>query len=84
MRAVVGGYGGGLTATRAGWQGCGVSLYANLDRPPLSETGLGRALTRTTGPGSPLWTDVRVVGETGSTNADVAAARGGKAPRRGW
>ncbi|GAA1669492.1 biotin--[acetyl-CoA-carboxylase] ligase [Fodinicola feengrottensis] len=55
-------------------------MYANLDRPPLSETGLGRALTRTTGPGSPLWTDVRVVGETGSTNADVAAAAGKGAP----
>lgn len=44
--------------------------YNDLDRPPLSATALSRALIR---PGS-LWTEVRVVGETGSTNADLAAA----------
>lgn len=46
------------------------SPYSDLDRPPLSATGLSRALVR---PGG-LWTDVRVLAETGSTNADVAAA----------
>lgn len=46
------------------------AAYSDLDRPPLSATALSRALVR---PGS-LWTAVRVVGETGSTNADVVAA----------
>jgi len=45
------------------------SAYSDLDRPPLSATGLSRALVR---PGS-LWTAVRVVAETGSTNAEVTA-----------
>ncbi|MEN3535361.1 biotin--[acetyl-CoA-carboxylase] ligase [Microbispora sp. ZYX-F-249] len=44
------------------------SPYADLDRPPLSETALTRALVR---PGS-LWSSVRVVERTGSTNADLA------------
>lgn len=44
-----------------------MSKYADLDRPPLSEANLRRALQRD------FWTDVRVVVETGSTNADVAA-----------
>ena len=44
------------------------SPYADLDRPPLSETALARALVR---PGA-LWTSVRVVERTGSTNADLA------------
>lgn len=49
------------------------SAYSDLDRPPLSAAALSRALIR---PRS-LWTEVRVVGETGSTNADVAAAAAG-------
>jgi BirA family biotin operon repressor/biotin-[acetyl-CoA-carboxylase] ligase len=44
--------------------------YTDLDRPPLSEAALRRALLVPDG----LWTDLRVVAETGSTNADVAAA----------
>lgn len=44
--------------------------YSDLDRPPLREHALRTALVR---PGS-LWTDLRVVRDTGSTNADVAAA----------
>jgi BirA family biotin operon repressor/biotin-[acetyl-CoA-carboxylase] ligase len=52
------------------------SPYTDLDRPPLREAGLRRALLV---PGG-LWTDLRVVAETGSTNADVvAAARQGAA-----
>jgi BirA family biotin operon repressor/biotin-[acetyl-CoA-carboxylase] ligase len=46
------------------------SPYDDLDRPPLSEQALRGALVR---PGE-LWREVRVVGETGSTNADLAAA----------
>ncbi|POM26913.1 Bifunctional ligase/repressor BirA [Actinomadura rubteroloni] len=50
------------------------SPYADLDRPPLHEAALRRALLR---PGG-LWTDLRVVPETGSTNADlVVAAKNG-------
>ncbi|GLW67620.1 biotin--[acetyl-CoA-carboxylase] ligase [Actinomadura rubrobrunea] len=45
------------------------SPYTDLDRPPLHEGALRRLLVR---PGA-LWTDVRVVPETGSTNADLAA-----------
>ncbi|WP_432930139.1 biotin--[acetyl-CoA-carboxylase] ligase [Microbispora sp. CA-135349] len=44
------------------------SPYTDLDRPPLSEAALTRALVR---PGS-LWSSVRVVERTGSTNADLA------------
>lgn len=44
--------------------------YTDLDRPPLHAAALRRALVL---PGG-LWTDVQVVAETGSTNADVAAA----------
>ncbi|MEU8248268.1 biotin--[acetyl-CoA-carboxylase] ligase [Nonomuraea sp. NPDC048916] len=52
------------------------SRYSDLDRPPLSEAALNRALVR---PGS-LWTGVTVVERTGSTNADLAqAARQGTA-----
>ncbi|NJC69493.1 biotin--[acetyl-CoA-carboxylase] ligase [Planosporangium thailandense] len=52
------------------------SPYSDLERPPLRETALRRALVVPDG----LWTDVRVVAETGSTNSDVAAlARGGAA-----
>lgn len=44
------------------------SPYGDLDRPPLHEAALRRALVREGG----LWRDVRVVEETGSTNADLA------------
>ncbi|MBT2210630.1 MULTISPECIES: biotin--[acetyl-CoA-carboxylase] ligase [Actinomadura] len=53
-----------------------MSSYGDLDRPPLHEGALRGALVR---PGG-LWRDVRVVPETGSTNADLAAAAGGGAP----
>ncbi|NUR87927.1 MAG: biotin--[acetyl-CoA-carboxylase] ligase [Nonomuraea sp.] len=43
------------------------SRYSDLDRPPLNETALNRALVF---PGG-LWTGVTVVDETGSTNADL-------------
>jgi BirA family biotin operon repressor/biotin-[acetyl-CoA-carboxylase] ligase len=51
--------------------------YTDLDRPPLHAAALRRALVV---PGG-LWTDVRVVGETGSTNADVTAAARAGAPQ---
>lgn len=46
------------------------SPYTDLDRPPLSERGLERALVT---PGG-LWTKIDVRPETGSTNADATAA----------
>ncbi|MFC4531480.1 biotin--[acetyl-CoA-carboxylase] ligase [Sphaerisporangium dianthi] len=46
------------------------SPYTDLERPPLSEAALNRAVVR---PGS-LWTRLAVVGRTGSTNADLARA----------
>ncbi|MEU9830321.1 biotin--[acetyl-CoA-carboxylase] ligase [Streptosporangium sp. NPDC048047] len=50
------------------------SPFTDLDRPPLSEAALNRALVR---PGG-LWSGVTVVERTGSTNADLAqAARDG-------
>jgi BirA family biotin operon repressor/biotin-[acetyl-CoA-carboxylase] ligase len=52
------------------------SPYTDLERPPLDERTLNRALVRTGG----LWREIRVVAETGSTNADLAAvARDGAA-----
>ncbi|WP_219465622.1 biotin--[acetyl-CoA-carboxylase] ligase [Nonomuraea rhizosphaerae] len=48
------------------------SRYSDLDRPPLNEAALNRALVR---PGS-LWTGVTVVESTGSTNADLAKEAG--------
>ena len=42
--------------------------WSDLDRPPLREAALRQALVA-----GPLWTDLRVVGRTASTNADVAA-----------
>lgn len=51
-------------------------MYEDLDRPPLSQRALQRALVRD---GSP-WTDVTVVASTGSTNADLLAAAAGGAP----
>ena len=44
--------------------------YDDLDRPPLSERTLAGALVSV----GELWREVRVVAETGSTNADLAAA----------
>lgn len=55
------------------------SPYTDLDRPPLSQRALARALVR---PGS-LWTSVTVVGRTGSTNADLAEAARAGAPEGG-
>jgi BirA family transcriptional regulator, biotin operon repressor / biotin---[acetyl-CoA-carboxylase] ligase len=53
----------------------GSSPYVDLSRPPLREDSLRRALVR---PGG-TWSAVRVVRETGSTNADlVAAAQAGE------
>ncbi|MEV4562603.1 biotin--[acetyl-CoA-carboxylase] ligase [Nonomuraea sp. NPDC049419] len=52
------------------------SRYSDLERPPLSEAALNRALVR---PGS-LWTALTVVDSTGSTNADLAAAARDGAP----
>lgn len=46
------------------------SVYSDLTRPPLRQEWLQRALLV---PGG-LWTSLRVVESTGSTNADVAAA----------
>ncbi|GAA3132189.1 biotin--[acetyl-CoA-carboxylase] ligase [Streptosporangium carneum] len=46
------------------------SPFTDLDRPPLSQAALTRALVR---PGG-LWSDITVVGRTGSTNADLAQA----------
>ncbi len=54
----------------------GISPYTDLDRPPLHQAALARALVR---PGS-MWTSVRVVPATGSTNADLAAAARAGAP----
>ncbi|MEV0233285.1 biotin--[acetyl-CoA-carboxylase] ligase [Nonomuraea sp. NPDC050786] len=51
------------------------SRYSDLERPPLSEAALNRALVR---PGS-LWTGLTVVESTGSTNADLAASASGGA-----
>ncbi|NKZ05716.1 biotin--[acetyl-CoA-carboxylase] ligase [Actinomadura latina] len=45
------------------------TAYGDLGRPPLHEGALRRALVRDGG----LWREVRVVDETGSTNADLAA-----------
>jgi BirA family biotin operon repressor/biotin-[acetyl-CoA-carboxylase] ligase len=50
--------------------------YRDLDRPPLDATALRSALA---GPGR-FWSDVVVTSETGSTNADVAAAARAGAP----
>ncbi|MFI0724551.1 biotin--[acetyl-CoA-carboxylase] ligase [Streptomyces sp. NPDC021224] len=44
------------------------SRWSDLDRPPLNETALRRAVV-----GSPLWTSLDVVEATGSTNSDLAA-----------
>ncbi|MCM0677674.1 biotin--[acetyl-CoA-carboxylase] ligase, partial [Micromonospora phytophila] len=46
------------------------SPYTDLDRPPLSAARLRRALVAPHGP----WSRLELRAETGSTNADVAAA----------
>ncbi|AZS85400.1 biotin--[acetyl-CoA-carboxylase] ligase [Streptomyces griseoviridis] len=52
------------------------SRWSDLERPPLNAGALRRALVREGG----LWSDVRVVQSTGSTNTDlVARARSGDA-----
>ena len=52
-----------------------VSRWTDLDRPPLDVQALNRALVD-----GGLWRELRVVDETGSTNADVAElARSGEA-----
>ncbi|MFD6286941.1 biotin--[acetyl-CoA-carboxylase] ligase [Streptomyces sp. NPDC060205] len=57
--------------------------WSDLDRPPLNATALRRALVRDEGRDGGrggLWSDVRVVARTGSTNSDlVALAVDGKA-----
>src|SRR5690349_10669607 len=53
-----------------------VNPYHDLDRPPLRADVLRRALVVPDG----LWTDVRVVARTASTNDDVAAAARAGAP----
>ncbi|MFE0728601.1 biotin--[acetyl-CoA-carboxylase] ligase [Streptomyces antibioticus] len=45
------------------------SRWSDLERPPLDAAALRRALVREGG----LWSDVRVVQRTGSTNSDLAA-----------
>ncbi|WP_344899338.1 biotin--[acetyl-CoA-carboxylase] ligase [Actinomadura meridiana] len=52
------------------------SPYGDLERPPLREKALERALVGDGG----LWREVRVVAETGSTNADLAARAADGAP----
>ena len=52
------------------------SPYADLSRPPLRASALSRALVA---PGG-VWSEVRVVAETGSTNADLAALARDGAP----
>lgn len=50
--------------------------YRDLERPPLATAALRSAVV---GPGR-IWTDLVVTAETGSTNADVAAAARAGAP----
>jgi BirA family transcriptional regulator, biotin operon repressor / biotin---[acetyl-CoA-carboxylase] ligase len=52
------------------------SPFTDLDRPPLNEAALNRALVRP----RELWTGIRVVAETGSTNADLVAEALNDAP----
>jgi BirA family transcriptional regulator, biotin operon repressor / biotin---[acetyl-CoA-carboxylase] ligase len=48
--------------------------WTDLDRPPLSAARLNSALCRGAAARGGLWREIRVVDETGSTNADVRAA----------
>lgn len=50
------------------------SRYADLDRPPLVESALRRALLTESDRGDGVWSDLTVVDSTGSTNADLLAA----------
>ena len=52
------------------------SPFVDLDRPPLRAVAVRAALVAEGG----LWSDLRVVSHTGSTNADVAAAAGAGVP----
>lgn len=52
------------------------SPFVDLERPPLRAAALRSALVA----GGGLWSDLRVVADTGSTNADVAAAAAAGAP----
>jgi BirA family biotin operon repressor/biotin-[acetyl-CoA-carboxylase] ligase len=52
------------------------SPYSNLERPPLRAAALSRAVVTPEG----LWTRLDLVAETGSTNADAAAAAQAGAP----
>lgn len=66
----------GSSGARLGQAGAVPARFTDLNRPPLDEAAARRALVR---PGS-AWTEIQVVGETASTNADVvAAARAGAA-----
>ncbi|MFD7921543.1 biotin--[acetyl-CoA-carboxylase] ligase [Streptomyces sp. NPDC059740] len=53
--------------------------WTDLDRPPLDERALRRALVR---PGA-LWSDLTVVARTGSTNTDLLARAAGAAVGEG-
>lgn len=55
------------------------SPFSDLERPPLGVASLRSALVVEGGTAG-LWTDLRVVPETGSTNADVASAASAGAP----
>jgi BirA family biotin operon repressor/biotin-[acetyl-CoA-carboxylase] ligase len=55
------------------------SPYTDLERPPLDERSLTRALV-SPGERAGLWRAIEVVAETGSTNADLAAAARAGAP----
>ena len=56
--------------------GSGASPWTSLDRPPLRQEALARALV---GGDAPSWRALEVVARTGSTNADLAArARAGE------
>jgi BirA family biotin operon repressor/biotin-[acetyl-CoA-carboxylase] ligase len=52
------------------------SSYSDLDRPPLREEALRRALVR---PGS-MWTSIDVIAEIGSTNTELGERAGNGAP----
>ena len=57
------------------------SPYRDLDRPPLRESDLRRALIAPPGAVEPgLWRDIRVVAATASTNADLLAAARAERP----
>lgn len=65
-----------MQAVQGAYRGDVTSPFNDLDRPPLRAAGLRRALV--TGDG--LWTDLRVLASTPSTNAEVSAAAREGAP----